>query len=213
MSIDVDIRNMRRNYTLFTLEEQKLSDNPMEMFAVWLEDAIKSEVEEPNAMAFSTVFENRPKTRIVLLKQIVDENFIFFTNYNSNKGKEIEINPYVSLTFFWDKMQRQVRVEGVAKKTSAKISDEYFSMRARDSQIAAWVSNQSEVMTKEQLKNNLEFYNNKFKNLPVPRPNHWGAIEVEAYSIEFWQGGANRLHDRILYEKINNSWKKKRLGP
>lgn len=213
MSIDVDIRNIRRDYNLSGLHEDSLKSNPVEMFNDWLNEAIKYELKEPNAMVLSTVRENKPKSRIVLLKQILNDKFIFFTNYNSNKGKEIEQNPNVCLTFFWEELQKQIRVEGIAKKSSRKISDEYFSMRTKESQIAAWVSNQSQPMTEKELKDNSLFYSDKFKDINVPRPPHWGAYEIEAYSVEFWQGGANRLHDRFLYEKKEDSWNKKRLGP
>lgn len=213
MSIDVDIRNMRRDYKLSSLDESNLTQNPLDLFNDWLNEAINIELKEPNAMALSTISNNKPKTRIVLLKQILDGNFVFFTNYNSNKGKEIAQNPNVAITFFWEELQRQVRIEGFVQKSSPEISDNYFKMRAKESQIAAWVSNQSQEMTKEELEKNLEFYTDKFKNMPVLRPPHWGAYEINPSSIEFWQGGANRLHDRIIYEKSNEIWKKKRLGP
>ena len=213
MSIDVDIRNIRKDYTKNILDESSLLENPLDLFIIWLNEAITYELKEPNAMALSTVFNNKPKTRIVLLKQILKEKFIFFTNYNSNKSKEIEKNPYISLTFFWEEMQRQVRIEGIATKTSEIISDEYFSMRNRESQIAAWVSNQSEEVTKEELENRLIIFNEKFKDISIPRPNHWGAYEVNPTLIEFWQGGPNRLHNRFVYEKNSSIWSKKRIAP
>jgi len=213
MSIDVDIRNIRRDYRMSSLDEIDLLSSPFEMFNLWLNEAIKNELKEPNSFVLSTVSRNKPKSRVVLLKQILNDKFLFFTNYKSNKGKEIAENPNVSMTFFWEELQRQVRIEGIAKKSSEKISEEYFSMRARDSQIAAWVSQQSEVMTKVQLENNLEFYKKKFKDIDVPRPAHWGAYEITPVAIEFWQGGPNRLHNRFLYEFIEGSWISKRLGP
>ena len=213
MSIDVDIRNIRRDYRMSSLDELDLLSSPFEMFNRWLNEAIKNELKEPNAFVLSTVLGNKPKSRVVLLKQILNDKFLFFTNYKSNKGKEIGENPNVSMTFFWEELQRQVRIEGIAEKSSEKISEEYFSMRARDSQIAAWVSHQSEIMTKKQLENNLEFYKEKFKDGDVPRPAHWGAYEIKPVSIEFWQGGPNRLHNRFLYEFIGESWVFKRLGP
>ena len=213
MSIDVDIRNIRRDYRMSSLDEKDLLSSPFQMFNRWLDEAIKNELKESNAFVLSTVYEGKPKSRVVLLKQIIDDRFLFFTNYNSNKGKEIGENPNVSMTFFWEELQRQVRIEGIAKKSSEKVSEEYFSMRARDSQIAAWVSSQSQVMTKVELEDNLTFYNNKFENQKVPKPSHWGAYEITPVSIEFWQGGPNRLHNRFLYELENNSWQIKRLGP
>jgi len=213
MSIDIDIRDLRRDYNRTVLDESVLLDNPLDLFKNWLEEAVDNELKEPNAMALSTVFDNKPKTRIVLLKQVINGKFLFFTNYNSNKGKEIEANPNVCLTFFWEELQRQVRVEGTAIKSAISISDEYFKMRSKESQIAAWTSPQSEKITKEELENNLKFYQEKFKDSSVPRPDHWGAYEITPTSIEFWQGGPNRLHHRFLYEKNKNTWNKKRLGP
>ena len=205
MSIDIDIRDLRRDYNRTVLDESVLLDNPLDLFKNWLEEAVDNELKEPNAMALSTVSQNKPKTRIVLLKQVINGNFLFFTNYNSNKGKEIEANPNVCLTFFWEEIQRQVRVEGIAKKSDETISNEYFQMRSKDSQIAAWTSPQSEKITKEELENNLKFYQEKFKDSSVPRPDHWGAYEITPTSIEFWQEGPNRLHHRFLYEKNKNT--------
>lgn len=213
MSIDIDIRNIRRDYNLAELNEDNLKDNPLELFEIWLKEALEKEIKEPNAMALSTVENNKPKTRIVLLKQIKEGKFLFFTNYKSNKAKEIEKNSNISLTFFWEELQRQVRIEGVAKKTSEDISKEYFSMRARDSQIAAWASEQSSPMTKEEIENRLIYFRKKFENEAIPKPTHWGAYEVNPIAIEFWQGGPNRLHNRFLYELIENKWQNKRLGP
>lgn len=213
MSIDVDIRNIRRDYNLAELNENNLKNNPLELFEIWLQEALEKEIKEPNAMALSTVEDNKPKTRIVLLKQIKEGKFLFFTNYNSNKAKEIKKNPNVSLTFFWEELQRQVRVEGMAQKSSEELSTEYFSMRARDSQIAAWVSEQSSPMSKEDIENRLVYFREKFENEVIPKPTHWGAYEVTPLAIEFWQGGPNRLHDRFSYKLIENSWKVQRLGP
>lgn len=213
MSIDIDIRNLRREYNRTVLDEQILMDNPMDLFKIWLEEAIDNELKEPNAMSLSTISENKPKNRIVLLKQIINNKFYFFTNYNSNKSKEIEKNSNVALTFFWEELQRQVRIEGIATKSSEKISEEYFQMREKDSQIAAWVSPQSESISKSELHERLKFYREKFKDIEVPRPSHWGAYEIIPLSIEFWQGGPNRLHHRFLYEKNGNLWTKKRLAP
>ena len=213
MSIDIDIRNIRRDYNLAELNENNLRNDPLELFEIWLQEALEKEIKEPNAMALSTVEENKPNTRIVLLKQIKEGKFLFFTNYNSNKAKEIEKNPNVSLTFFWEELQRQVRVEGIAQKSSEEVSVEYFSMRARDSQIAAWVSEQSSPMSKNEIENRLSYFREKFENKVIPKPSHWGAYEITPLSIEFWQGGPNRLHDRFLYELVENKWQKKRLGP
>lgn len=213
MSIDVDIRNVRRDYNLAELNENSLKSNPLELFEIWLKEALEKEIKEPNAMALSTVEDNKPKTRIVLLKQIKEGKLLFFTNYKSNKAKEIEKNPNVSLTFFWEELQRQVRIEGTSKKASEEISEEYFSMRARDSQIAAWVSEQSQPMSKDEIENRLSYFKEKFENKLISKPPHWGAYEITPLAIEFWQGGPNRLHNRFLYKLIENSWRVQRLGP
>ena len=159
MSIDIDIRNLRRDYNRTVLNESILLDNPMDLFKNWLEEAVDNELKEPNAMVLSTVYNNKPKARVVLLKQVINDKLLFFTNYNSNKGKEIELNPNVTLTFFWEELQRQVRIEGIAVKSSEEISDEYFSMRGKESQIAAWTSLQSQEITKEDLDKNLRRLN------------------------------------------------------
>jgi pyridoxamine 5'-phosphate oxidase len=213
MSIDIDIRNLRRDYNRTVLNESILLDNPMDLFKNWLEEAVDNELKEPNAMVLSTVYNNKPKARVVLLKQVINDKLLFFTNYNSNKGKEIELNPNVTLTFFWEELQRQVRIEGIAIKSSEEISDEYFSMRGKESQIAAWTSLQSQEITKEDLDKRLEFFKEKYKNIPVDRPPHWGAYEIYPETIEFWQGGNNRLHHRFIYERTGNFWIKKRLAP
>lgn len=213
MSIDVDIRNVRRDYRLETFSEDKLLESPLELFEIWLKEALEKELKEPNAFILSTVSDNKPKSRVVLLKQIVLDKFLFFTNYSSNKGQEIEKNPNVSMTFFWEELQRQVRVEGIAKKSPIRTSDEYFSMRARDSQIAAWVSKQSKPMSKSEIEERKIHFEKKFEGEKVTRPLHWGAYEIIPNVIEFWQGGPSRLHDRFLYEKIDNKWTVKRLGP
>jgi pyridoxamine 5'-phosphate oxidase len=187
MSIDIDIRNIRRDYNLAELNENNLRNDPLELFEIWLQEALEKEIKEGK--------------------------FLFFTNYNSNKAKEIEKNSNVSLTFFWEELQRQVRIEGIAQKSSEEVSVEYFSMRARDSQIAAWVSEQSSPMSKEDIEKRLVYFREKFENNLIPKPPHWGAYEVTPVAIEFWQGGPNRLHNRFLYKFVENSWKTQRLGP
>jgi pyridoxamine 5'-phosphate oxidase len=208
------IANIRSEYTLNGLHESDLDPNPLIQFSKWFEEVLISGLEEPNAMVLGTIHHEFPTSRIVLLKDL-DTGFKFFTNYLSSKGRDIEKNPRVSLTFFWKELERQVRIEGIAKKTSEAESDEYFQSRPRGSQIGAWVSRQSSVIENrevlEKVTKNLE---EKFADKPVTRPEHWGGYRVVPQYIEFWQGRPSRLHDRLAYVKVNeNYWKIERLSP
>ena len=194
-----------------------IGDNPIDFFVKWFKEAENSDqIIEPNAMTISTVDENSfPSSRVVLLKQIKERSLIFFTNYNSNKGKEIENNNYVSLNFLWKEMERQIIIEGKTKKISNESSENYFNKRPRDSQISAWVSNQSKklenrLVLDNQYKNMIK----KFKSVKkIPKPNFWGGYIVLPNKIEFWQGKKSRLHDRICYKLINKNWEIFRLSP
>lgn len=210
-----EISNLRQNYSMNTLNKANVSENPIELFQDWFTDAISSGIIEPNAMVLSTVFENVPRSRTVLLKGMDKNGFVFYTNYNSAKGKEMEINPNVSILFFWDKLERQVRIEGIVDKVLTSISDEYFNSRPRGSQIGAWVSNQSEVIEGvEILEESERFFQEKFQNDEIiPRPPHWGGYLVKPTMIEFWQGRPSRLHDRLRYIKSENDWLIDRLSP
>jgi len=212
---DMNLASLRINYNKGELLEQNIGTEPFALFKLWMEDAQATEIKEPNAMVLSTVKEGKPSARVVLLKGFDENGFIFYTNYNSHKGLEMAAKPFAGLTFFWDDLERQVRIEGEIKKTSAKESDEYFHSRPRQSQIGAWVSIQSSViLNREILEENELALQAKFKDTEViPRPTHWGGYTLEPTSIEFWQGRPSRLHDRIRYTLENNTWNRERLSP
>jgi pyridoxamine 5'-phosphate oxidase len=210
------IAAIRKIYQLQSLLEKEVDANPLKQFETWWQQAIESKIEEPNAMTLATcTASGKPSARIVLLKGITENGFIFFTNYTSRKGKEIEENPFVSLLFFWKEMERQVRIEGSIKKVSAAESDDYFCSRPRASRIGAWCSPQSTVIeNREFLQNNVEKYNTQFGSENIPRPDFWGGYLVEPNRIEFWQGRPGRLHDRLQYSLTENKlWNIERLAP
>lgn len=209
------LANLRNNYTLNELLENNVSTNPIIQFSVWFKDAINAELVEANAMVLSTIKDSKPSARVVLLKGFDEKGFVFFTNYNSHKGLELEGNSAACLTFFWDKLERQVRIEGLIEKVSSEDSDAYFWSRPRESQIGAWVSEQSTVIEgRGMLDEKLAFFQQKFENEEIiPRPKHWGGYVLKPQTIEFWQGRPNRLHDRLLYTYENDSWKIERLSP
>ena len=211
-----DLSNYRRVYQRAELDETSVPDNPLELFRDWFYEAEKNEdCVEVNAMSLSTVcLDAFPRIRVVLLKKFTWDGFIFYTNYNSDKGKAIANNPKVSLAFFWAKMERQIIIKGIAEKLPENLSDGYFEMRPRGSQIGAWASPQSEVIPdKEFLKKRFKEFEKKFENQEVPRPSHWGGYLVKPVEMEFWQGRPNRLHDRIRYTlQTDFSWKIERLG-
>jgi len=210
-----DISNLRIHYEKSELSEANVPNSPLDLFHTWFAEALQGGIREPNAMILSTVSENRPHARVVLLKGASEEGFEFYTNYNSHKGAQLANNPNAALTFFYDFMERQIRVEGVIRKLTAGQSDAYFHSRPRGSQIGAWVSHQSEKISSQQiLEEKLKFYEEKFKDQPViPRPDHWGGYLLIPESIEFWQGRPNRLHDRLLYTREGNRWEISRLSP
>ncbi len=193
--------------------EAHFGDTPWELFTIWYKEAFDSD-KEPNAMALSTTdASGQTSNRIVYLKELLSEQFIFYTNYSSDKGNDIRENNKVSLLFFWPNAQRQLRIEGKAEKVSPEISDAYFATRPRGSQIGAWASEQSEVLiSREILDTKIAELEKKYIG-DVPRPPHWGGYAVTANKIEFWQGRPSRLHDRIVYEKDGDSWHIYRLNP
>jgi pyridoxamine 5'-phosphate oxidase len=209
------IANIRNEYKLDGLLEQDAHENPLKQFEKWFEEVIKSDIDESNAMVLSTCVSNKPSSRVVLLKGIDAHGFVFFTNYQSKKGKSMALNPQVSLNFFWKELERQVRVEGLVEKVTAEESDIYFASRPRASQIGAWVSAQSEVIPdRETLAQQVQNIEAKFEGVAVSRPPHWGGYRVIPHYIEFWQGRPSRLHDRIAYTlNEDHSWKIERLSP
>jgi pyridoxamine 5'-phosphate oxidase len=208
------IADLRQDYSLKTLDEKNVLSNPIEQFKVWFEEAQNAQIHEPNAMFLATVHQNKPSGRVVLLKGIELENFVFFTNYNSRKGKEILENQHVSLTFLWVELERQVRIEGIATKADESYSTHYFHSRPRKSQLGAIASPQSQkIENRDVLEKQFEEFEKKYENQEIPKPEDWGGYFVKPSLIEFWQGRRSRLHDRILYENIDNLWQISRLAP
>lgn len=215
--MDKDLSDFRKSYEKFELVENQISSNPIELFQQWFFDAENSPSDlEPNAMNIATIgLDGFPKSRIVLLKRFTWEGFVFYTNYNSEKGKAIENNPNVCASFFWHSLERQVIIKGKVEKISENLSDGYFESRPRGSQLGAWASNQSSVVSnREVLVTEIEKLTEIYQNKEIPRPKHWGGYIIKPVSIEFWQGRPNRLHDRIRYSLQENfEWKIERLAP
>lgn len=209
------IANLRVDYTLKSFDEKDVLADPFKQFEIWMEEAIQAQVNEPNAMTLATVKpDGSPSARIVLLKGFDHRGFTFFTNYESAKGHELDINNKVALVFCWLELQRQVRIEGVAEKISAEESDAYFNSRPEGSRIGAHASPQSQIIENRQvLEENYKKFEILFQKEPVMRPLNWGGYNVKPHSIEFWQGRKSRLHDRFLFKPLNNSWKSFRLAP
>tara|TARA_B100000767_G_scaffold31732_1_gene27129 strand:- start:751 stop:1386 length:636 start_codon:yes stop_codon:yes gene_type:complete len=211
----MDIKNLRLNYKKSTIDFKNLAENPIQHFMNWFEDALKVNKQEANACVLSTISsDNYPSSRVVLLKEVNEKGFTFFTNYKSSKAKDIDENQNVALNFYWPELERQVRISGIAKKISTNDSDAYFKSRPRDSQMGAWLSDQSTVIGLDynfmDTLNSLEI---KFTDKPVERPLHWGGYCIEPVKVEFWQGRPSRLHDRLIYEIDGNKWKQNRLAP
>ena len=193
------------------------TDNPFKLFNQWYEDASKSEVNDPNAMSLATVGGNSmPSVRIVLLKSHDQNGFVFYTNLKSRKGSELSKNPQAAIAFHWKTIRRQVRIEGITEPVTNNEADEYFQSRPRISQIGAWASQQSEPLdSREQLLSSVKSLEEKYENVSIPRPQHWGGLRLRPNRIEFWQDGEYRLHDRFIFEKVANTdtWKITRLNP
>ena len=212
-----DLSHYRQSYEKSQLTEANIPDLPMELFATWFHETETAATEsEINAMSVATIgLDGFPKTRVVLLKHFSPEGFIFYTNYNSEKGKAIAKNPNVCLSFFWHSAERQVIIKGVAEKVAASVSDAYFASRPEGSKLGAIVSNQSEVVsTRSELEQKLAELEMLYLGEPIERPAHWGGYIVKPVEMEFWQGRANRLHDRIRYKILKSGgWERDRLAP
>lgn len=209
------IQNLRQDYKTAELSEEDVVKNPIEQFEKWFSDAVNAQIYEPNVMTLATADKSgRPNARIVLLKGFDQDGFSFYTNYLSQKGKEIKKNPFACLVFFWAELERQVRIEGKIEKLDKETSEQYFHSRPTGSQIGAIASPQSQVITgRAILENKVEQLTEQYEGKTIPKPAHWGGYIVKPTAIEFWQGRPSRLHDRIKYTLVNGNWKIERLAP
>lgn len=207
--------SLRKEFLAEELSEVNLKNNPYEQFELWFSDAVRIDSLEANTMFLATsTLSGFPSLRTVLLKEYDKNGFVFFTNYLSRKGKEISENPHVALLFYWKELERQIIIEGFADKVSSEDSELYFNSRPFDSRISAVVSEQSKIIeNREFLESKFSELKNKYKDQSIPKPEHWGGYIVKSSKFEFWQGRENRLHDRILYSKVDDVWKINRLSP
>ena len=214
-SISDKVKKIRVEYEDKPLNIEDLDTNPLEQFNVWFQIAIDAEVNEANAMAISTISEEgKPRSRYVLFKDIVDNKLVFYSDYGSSKGQEMENNPNISGLFFWPELHRQIRLEGVVSKTSDEVSDNYFASRPRGAQLSAIASSQStEIEGRETVEDRIKELEIEFEGKDIPRPDNWGGYAIDISFWEFWQGRRSRTHDRFIYVKNDNSWEITRLSP
>lgn len=213
MSSDLDLKNIGAQYERVALEESELPENPIDLLTEWFSKAVDAKIPYANAATLSTLgTDGFPSSRVILIKEIKNQKVIFFTNYNSKKAKDIENCSNVSLNIYWKELDRQIRLRGKAIKTSKEESETYFHSRPYESQVSAIISNQSSIVTKEELEKLTSSFKAEHPELPLPYPQYWGGYEIEIEDIEFWQGRPNRLHDRFKYVNTGN-WEKKRLAP
>lgn len=209
------LNEIRRDFTAQRLDRSSVERSPFLQFAKWFEEAVGSQLIDNNAFTLSTSDKKgHISSRILLLRDAREDGFVFYTNYNSHKGRQMADNPNVALNFFWAPLERQVRIEGVVEKLSSDESDQYFASRPRASQIGAWASDQSEtIKNRVFLEQRVKDLEEQFKDKEVPRPPHWGGYIVKPSLVEFWQGRPGRLHDRIVYHKEGDTWRLERLSP
>ena len=209
------IADLRKNYTQAGLLESEIVANPFEQFKLWFEQAVAADILEPNAMTVATVTdEGKPSARIVLLKDFDDRGFVFYTNYNSQKGVELQNCPHAALVFLWGDLERQVRIEGKIEFVSESEATGYFHSRPASSQLGAWASDQSTVIADRSiLEQKLQQLAAQYQDLQIPKPPHWGGVRVIPQEIEFWQGRPSRLHDRLRYQLVEGKWQIDRLAP
>lgn len=210
-----NLAEIRSDYSLRELSKESVDSDPFAEFGAWMDEALRAKVNEPTAMTLSSVGgDSRPSSRVVLLKGFDSSGFVFFTNYNSRKGRELAENPYAVVNFFWPELERQVNISGRADKVSERESDEYFQTRPFTSRVGAWASDQSEkIASKMDIMTKVAKLLVKYATGNVPRPPHWGGFRIIPDRFEFWQGRPSRLHDRILYELIDGVWQTSRLSP
>lgn len=215
MANNMNISSLRRSYSLKELDEKSVFTDPIEQFAIWMQEAIDSKLLEPNAMILSTTEKNGiPASRTILLKDFDKAGFVFFTNYESDKSKQMKQNPNAALLFLWTELERQVRITGKVEVVNKQVSEKYFHSRPRESQLGAWASKQSSVLENRGiLIKRFEEAREKFEGKEIPLPPFWGGFRLIPNKIEFWQGRENRLHDRIRYRLENKKWIIERLSP